>query len=238
MSVSINHLSVVLVSKDALQSVQISQALGAFSPLLTVQEPQHSLDAFEGAQASVVILDMRKGEEALFDWIGRLRQSHPATGLICITEFSRLNDKLRALRCGADHVLTSPWQPDELSAMVDNLEQRFTVNDIPAAPVVTQDFVLQLDTGFRVLRGPQSEQALSRSEFLLLLAFAKAPQHQLEIWEIYDVLQKNEDNFPKQALEAQIYRLRKKIRDSGAGKQILKAIRLQGYQLCNPIKIN
>ena len=74
--------------------------------------------------------------------------------------------------------------------------------------------------------------------FLLLLAFAKAPQHQLEIWEIYDVLQKNEDNFPKQALGAQIYRLRKKIRDSGAGKQILNAIRLQGYQLCNPIKIN
>ena len=238
MSVAVNHLSVILVSQDALQSVQISQALGAFSPLLSVQTPEHSLDACQQAQSAVVILDMRRGEETLFDWIGCLRQSHPATGLICITEFSRLNDKLRALRCGADHVLTSPWQADELSAMLDNLEQRLTANDMPAASVVAQDFVLQLDTGFRVLRGPQSEQALSRSEFLLLVAFAKAPQHQLEIWEIYDVLQKNEDNFPKQALEAQIYRLRKKIRDSGAGKQILKAIRLQGYQLCNPIKIN
>ena len=236
MPVAVNHLSVILVSQDALQSVQISQALGAFSPLLSMPAPKDGLDALQQAQASVLILDMRKGEEALFDWIGRLRQSHPATGLICITEFSRLNDKLRALRCGADHVLTSPWQPDELSAMLDNLEQRFTANETPVAPA--QDFVLQLDTGFRVLRGPRSEQALSRSEFLLLLAFAKAPQHQLEIWEIYDVLQKNEDNFPKQVLEAQIYRLRKKIRDSGAGKQILKAIRLQGYQLCNPIKIN
>ena len=238
MSVTINHLSVILVSQDAMQCMQVEQALEAFSPLLTVSVPTDSLNAFQQAQPAVVILDMRRGEETLFDWIARMRQSHPATGLICITEFSRLNDKLRALRCGADHVLTSPWQPDELSAMVDNLEQRFTANDMPAAPVVTQDFVLQIDTGFRVLRGPQSEQALSRSEFLLLLAFAKAEQHQLEIWEIYEVLQKNEDNFPKQALEAQIYRLRKKIRDSGAGKQILKAIRLQGYQLCNPIKIN
>ncbi len=221
-----------------MQCMQVEQALDAFSPLLTVSVPTDSLNAFQQAQSAVVILDMRRGEESLFDCIGQLKQSHPAMGLICITEFSRLNDKLRALRCGADHVLTSPWQPDELSAMVDNLEQRFTANDTSAAPVPAQDCVLQLDTRFRVLRGPQSEQALSRSEFLLLPAFAKAEQHQLEIWEIYDVLQKNEDNFPKQALEAQIYRLRKKIRDSGAGKQILKAIRLQGYQLCNPIKIN
>jgi len=89
-----------------------------------------------------------------------------------------------------------------------------------------------------VLRGSLSEQALSRSEFLLLLAFAKAPHQQLQIWEIYDVLKKNEDSLPKQALEAQIYRLRKKITTAGAGKQVLKSIRLQGYQLCNPIKIN
>ena len=119
MSVAINHLSVILVSQDAMQCMQVEQALDAFSPLLTVSVPTDSLNAFQQAQSAVVILDMRRGEESLFDCIGQLKQSHPAMGLICITEFSRLNDKLRALRCGADHVLTSPWQPDELSAMVD-----------------------------------------------------------------------------------------------------------------------
>ncbi len=238
MPVAVNPLSLFLVTRDALQSMQIKQALDTFSPRLTVEVPGQSFQAFQQIQPSVVILDMRSGEDSLFEWTAQLKQSHPAMGLICITEAHHLNDKLRALRCGADHVLTSPWQADELSAMVDNLEQRLAANDMPAALTPDEDCVLQLDTRFRVLRGPLSEQALSRSEFLLLLAFAKAPQHQLEIWEIYDVLQKNEDNFPKQALEAQIYRLRKKIRDSGAGKQILKAIRLQGYQLCNPIKIN
>ena len=108
MSVAINHLSVILVSQDAMQCMQVEQALDAFSPLLTVPTPEHSLDACQQAQSAVVILDMRDGEESLFDWITQIRQSHPATGLICITEFSRLNDKLRALRCGADHVLTSP----------------------------------------------------------------------------------------------------------------------------------
>ena len=80
MPVAVNHLSVILVSQDALQSVQISQALGAFSPLLSMPAPQDGLDALQQAQASVLILDMRKGEEALFDWIGRLRQSAPGHG--------------------------------------------------------------------------------------------------------------------------------------------------------------
>ena len=161
------------------------------------------------------------------------KAAHPALGLIGITEGLRLTDKLRAVRCGVDHVLSSPWLPEELNASVDNLLLRLSQSE-----QLVESHVLQLDSRFRVLRGPAGEQALSRSEFLLLLAFGKAPGHQLEIWEIYEVLKKNEDEFPKQALEAQIYRLRKKLRDAGAGKQVLKSIRLQGYQLCNPIKIN
>ena len=228
----------LLISRDTLQSQRMEQALEVGQRLQTVSTPEDSLQTLTPAQATVVLLDMRDGEEALFAWITRLKQAHAALGLICLIHAERLNDKLRALRCGADHVLSCPWLPDELCALVDNLEQRFWTHDMPAETPPPQHGVLQLDTRFRVLRGPQTEQALSRSEFLLLLAFAKAEQHQLEIWQIYEVLQKTEDDLPKQALEAQIYRLRKKIRDSGAGKQVLKAIRLQGYQLCNPIKIN
>jgi two-component system, OmpR family, response regulator len=238
MTATDKDLTVLLISRDALQSRRIEQALEVGLRLQTVTTPEHGLQALRPANATVMLLDLRDSEETLFDWITKFKQAPPAPGLICITDAERLNDKLRALRCGADHVLTSPWMPDELSAMVDNLAQRFWASDPLAETPPSQDGVLQLDTRFRVLRGPQSEQALSRSEFLLLLAFAKAEQHQLEIWQIYEVLQKAEDDLPKQALEAQIYRLRKKIRDSGAGKQVLKAIRLQGYQLCNPIKIN
>jgi DNA-binding response OmpR family regulator len=70
------------------------------------------------------------------------------------------------------------------------------------------------------------------------MAFLQSDQQQLELWEIYEVLEKNEDQLPKQALEAQIYRLRKKMRDCGAGKQVLRANRLQGYQLCCAVKID
>jgi len=238
MTTTDKDLTVLLIGRDALQTRRIEQAFAVDQRLQTVTTPEHGLAILLTTPSTIALLDMREGEETLFDWISKLKQAQPALGLICLTDVERLNDKLRALRCGADHVLTCPWLPDELCAMVDNLAQRFWSSEFPVETALGHDGVLQLDTRFRVLRGPQTEQALSRSEFLLLLAFAKAEQHQLEIWQIYEVLQKNEDDLPKQALEAQIYRLRKKIRDSGAGKQVLKAIRLQGYQLCNPIKIN
>jgi DNA-binding winged helix-turn-helix (wHTH) protein len=51
------------------------------------------------------------------------------------------------------------------------------------------------------------------------------------------LLGKTEQTLKKPALEAQLYRLRKKLRDCGAGNQALKAVRLKGYQLCVSIYI-
>ncbi len=226
-------LSLLLISESSALADQLSQALAATVAMNTTTSTELALAMLAAPHAALVILDMRSGETRLFDAATRLREQHPALGLIGITEGLRLTDKLRALRCGVDHVLSSPWLPEELNASVDNLLLRLNQTEL-----LVESSVLQLDSRFRVLRGPAGELALSRSEFLLLLAFGKAPGHQLEIWEIYEVLKKNEDEFPKQALEAQIYRLRKKLRDAGAGKQVLKSIRLQGYQLCNPLKIN
>lgn len=235
---SATAISVFLISQDAVLPAYIESALPALAPLQTLAVEEPALSVLQTAEASVVLVDLRHNTERFLALMSRLRQTHPGAGLIGITDARRQEDKWRALRSGADHVLTEPWLADELRAMTDNLAQRRLTPPGPAAADNAGDFVLQLDTRFRVLRGSLSEQALSRSEFLLLLAFAKAPQQQLEIWEIYDVLKKDEDSLPKQALEAQIYRLRKKITSAGAGKHVLKSIRLQGYQLCNPIKIN
>ena len=212
---SATTISVFLISQDALLPTYIESALPALAPLQTLAVEETALSVLETAKAGVVLIDLRHNTERLLVLMSRLRETHPGAGLIGITDASRQEDKWLALRSGADHVLTEPWLADELRAMTDNLAQRRLTFPSPFAADSTGDFVLQLDT-----------------------RFAKAPQQQLDIWEIYDVLKKDEDSLPKQALEAQIYRLRKKITSTGAGKHVLKSISLQGYQLCNPIKIN
>jgi DNA-binding response OmpR family regulator len=226
-------LSMLLISESPVLAEQLSLTLTSAVPLNVSALTELALASITTQDTALVILDMLNGEAWLFEAVTRLRKQYPALGLIGLVDGLRLADKLRALRCGVDHVLTRPWLPEELNASVDNLLLRLT----QTRPAVDTG-VLQLDSRFRVLRGPVCEQALSRSEFLVLMAFAKAPGHQLDIWEIYEALKKNEDDLPKQALEAQIYRLRKKLKVAGAGKQVLKSIRLQGYQLCNPIKIS
>lgn len=69
------------------------------------------------------------------------------------------------------------------------------------------------------------------------MALASTKDKSLDLWEIYDVLVKNEKSFQKSALEAQLYRSRKKLSDCGAGKQALRALRLKGHRLFCPIDI-
>ena len=231
-------LNIVLVSADADQAALVQKAHEASYLVSHFITAQQCLAATESLASAIFILDLRQQDEALLYLSQHLQQRKTSLGIICISRVEDLSTKLRALRLGVDHVLTSPWEPDELTALVDNLEQRALARMTNADDKFVESNGLQLDTRFRVIRGHLSEQALSRSEFLLLMAFVQSNQQQLEIWEIYEVLKKNEDQLPKQALEAQIYRLRKKIRDCGAGKQVLKANRLQGYQLCCPVKID
>jgi DNA-binding response OmpR family regulator len=71
----------------------------------------------------------------------------------------------------------------------------------------------------------------------LLLALARAKDKTLELWQIYDVLGKDEQTLQKSALEAQIFRLRKKLSDSGAGNYAIKSFSLRGYRIYCPIYI-
>ena len=231
-------LNMVLVSADATQAAHLQRVHESSYQVTHYSSAEQCLDASDRTESTVYILDLRQSDEAMFLLSQHLQQRKSTLGTICIRTKGDVSTKLRALRLGVDHVLTFPWEPDELSALVDNLEQRTLVRTSNADDKWVESSALQINTRFRVIRGQLSEQALSRSEFLLLMAFLQSEQQQLEIWEIYEVLKKNEDQLPKQALEAQIYRLRKKIKDCGAGKQVLKANRLQGYQLCCPVKID
>jgi DNA-binding response OmpR family regulator len=97
---------------------------------------------------------------------------------------------------------------------------------------------LELSSSKRTISGPTDEVSLTGTEYLLLQSLARAKNKSLELWQIYDLLGKTEETLQKPAIEAQLYRLRKKLRDCGAGNQALKSVRLKGYQLCVSIWIS
>jgi DNA-binding response OmpR family regulator len=197
------------------------------------------MDAFEDEFSNnldLCLLDATASSEAAFELTARLRQVHPFVGLVCITHPQCMPKRIQAWKSGADWVIDTPIEAEEFKPMMLNLLQRVRLSTqtlkSQASPVR-----LELNSQQRCLYGPNAEVPLTSTEYLLLQSLARAKERTLALWQIYDLLGKTEQTLKKPALEAQLYRLRKKLRDCGAGNQALKAVRLKGYQLCVSIYI-
>jgi DNA-binding response OmpR family regulator len=79
--------------------------------------------------------------------------------------------------------------------------------------------------------------ALTVRETQLLVAFIRAEQNMLEIWQIAELLRMDVGALNKPALELHIVRLRKKLTAIGTCAFPIKAIRGRGYQLCFPLVV-
>jgi DNA-binding response OmpR family regulator len=225
------NLSVLLICNQPVMVDQIKALLAELGQDLDVL---HSMDAFEDEFSNnldLCLLDATASSEAAFELTARLRQVQPFAGLVCITHPQCMPKRIQAWKSGADWVIDTPIEAEEFKPMMLNLLQRVRLSTqtlkSQASPVR-----LELNSQQRCLYGPNAEVPLTSTEYLLLQSLARAKERTLALWQIYDLLGKTEQTLKKPALEAQLYRLRKKLRDCGAGNQALKAVRLKGYQLC------
>jgi DNA-binding response OmpR family regulator len=230
------NLSVLLICN---QTAMVDQIRALMAELGQDMDVLHSMDAFEdefSTNLHLCLLDATESSEAAFELTARLRQVHPFAGLVCITNPHCLPKRVQAWKSGADLVIGPSLDAEEFRPMMLNLLQRVRHTPQACKPEVLAN-QLELDSQRRSLYGPNAEVPLTSTEYLLLQSLARAKERTLALWQIYDLLGKTEQTLKKPALEAQLYRLRKKLRDCGAGNQALKAVRLKGYQLCVAICI-
>lgn len=185
----------------------------------------------------MVILDVNLPGEDGFSLAKRIHTVQPALGIIMLTARSETADKITGYECGADMYLTKPVVFDELHAAVNALARRLRMRNKMSAVFEYQPEAIEIHMGKRNIQGSQGTSDLTSTEFTLLMALARAKDKSLELWQIYDVLGKDGQTLQKSALEAQLYRLRKKLSACGAGNQALTALRLKGYRLYCPIYI-
>ena len=232
------NLSVLLISN---QPALVDQIRAVMAELGQDMDVLHSMDAFEdefSTHVHLCLLDATESSEAAFELTARLRQVHPLAGLVCITNPHCMPKRVQAWKSGADLVIGPNFDTEEWLPMMANLLQRLRITQqtfVPSAK--TSSRTLELHSQQRSLSGPDAEVPLTSTEYLLLQSLARAKERTLALWQIYELLGKTEQTLKKPALEAQLYRLRKKLRDCGAGNQALKAVRLKGYQLCVSIYI-
>ncbi len=184
----------------------------------------------------LMIIDANLPGEDGFSLVKRMRKIQPNIGIIMLTARTSAQDRISGYESGADIYLTKPISLPELSAAVSGLSRRVLAfdnieNQMNAVPY------LEINTATLKIKGPLGESTLTTAEFSVLLALARTPGHQLDYWQLFDVLGKDCDSNAQRLLEVQISRIRVKLCSLGANENSIRSIRLKGYQLCFPIRI-
>lgn len=185
---------------------------------------------------SLILLDLGLPDE---DGIALVRQlrTRLQTPIIVLTARQGRDDKISALEVGADDFLTKPVDPEELSLRVDNMLRRLS-NSTGGGQSASDDLEKLLFAGWSldiaadILRSPDGEEVkLTRAEFDLLTALARAQNRVLSRAYLLDAVSRDTNEAGDRVIDVLISRIRKKIEIDSRKPQIIHTIAGRGYRL-------
>jgi DNA-binding response OmpR family regulator len=147
---------------------------------------------------------------------------------ILVTARTTEGDKLEGLASGADDYVTKPFSPREVVARVRAVLRRTRAGADTRERLQSRRIVLDLSTRAVSVRG--RPVALTRAEFDLLAAFARAPGRVFSRQEIGQRAFGDDYDALDRTVDAHVMRLRRKIEDP-EGEPLLVTVHGVGYKL-------
>ena len=192
-------------------------------------------DALIRSHIDLLISDLNLPGADGYSLTRRFRAAHPLAGIIMVTARNALRDKVDGYEVGTDMYLAKPVSPEELVAAVNTVVRRLQAQRAQGKPQTGTS--LQLDSRHGTLSGPLGNCTLVAAESTLLTALARAPDQQLEVWQLLELLHLDLDTYSKATFEVRLARLRKKLMQVGAQKSSLRVIERGVYQLALTLQI-
>lgn len=183
-----------------------------------------ALQILKDTAFDLLVVDIRLPGIDGFEVLRRLKENQISTRILMLTAAGDVQDKVTALRFGADDYLTKPFAMQELLARVDALGRRY-----PQEPTVTlrvADLVLDLSTQQLQRAGRRIE--LSPREFGLLRVFLREPGRIFSRTELCERIWHRQHEYDTKLVEVFVGRLRKKI-DGASEVPLIKTVRHLGY---------
>jgi DNA-binding response OmpR family regulator len=235
------QLCILVVEDDpALQRMILSYFGENNIRTLVASGRQEMVRQLNGNEVSLVILDLRLGQEDGLDLLREIRSSSDVP-VIIITGHRRDDiDRVVGLELGADDYLTKPFNLRELLARVRAVLRRFDVGRAaPARDPERGRFRFsgwQLDRKTRRLTDPAGAPVtLTKGEYALLLAFLDAPQRPLSREHLLQATRLHEDVFDR-SIDVQILRLRRKLERDPSAPRVIQTERGVGYVFAVPVE--
>ena len=198
--------------------------------LSLTKEGFHCTCAYDGAEAAdllerepsfdLILLDVMLPEVDGFELMEYIRPLE--IPVIFLTAKGAVADRVKGLRLGAEDYIVKPFDTIELLARVDVVLRRYKKCDM-----VLEIGGVKIDTAsMRVWRG-EEEISLTKTEYDLLLLFARNPRRAMYRETIYERVWGEEYPFGSKAVDLHVQRLRKKV----GWETMLRAVNKVGYRL-------
>jgi DNA-binding response OmpR family regulator len=185
----------------------------------------------------LIVLDLNMPEEDGLSIVRDLK-ARTAIPIIMLTATASAIDRVVGLELGADDYLPKPCELRELVARVRSVLRRVQAPSPAAAPVASGQNEgrrirfgtkwLELDA-LRLSDDAGLEQALTRSEFDLLKAFADNPRRALSRERLLDLADARDPDAFDRAIDVRINRIRKKIEPDPGNPRYIRTVRGLGY---------
>lgn len=177
----------------------------------------------------VLVLDVNLPGENGFEIARRYKQSNPGIYIIMLTARVETEDKVAGYESGADLYLTKPVASTELLAAIGSVCRRL-MKEQPA------DSEIVLNLREMMLIGENAVE-LNRQEMVILKALSESSNGNLPYYRLLELCGEDVNATSKATLEVRIVRLRKKLAEAGMAGKVIRAIRGEGYQLLQRIRI-
>lgn len=221
---------VVIEDYDALREAMCDALSQDGHDVVGVSMAEEIDDEPTGFVSDLYIIDLNLPGEDGLSLAQRIRRSQPDVGIVIVSARNSVDDRIGGYRSGANTYLTKPLSLDELRAVVDGIVQRLLSAEASHRSLVTLSPMKML------LTGPSGSARLTQPEISLLAALSRAPQRDLEHWQVAAHLGNGEE-ISKENLEVKLGRLRKKLVACGAEVPAIQSLRGIGYRLTVPIEI-
>ena len=186
--------------------------------------------AYDGAEAAdllereppfdLILLDVMLPEVDGFELMEYIRPLE--IPVIFLTAKGAVADKVKGLRLGAEDYIVKPFDTVELLARIDVVLRRYRKCDM-----VLEVGGVKIDTAsMRVWRG-EEEINLTKTEYDLLLLFARNPRRAMYRETIYERVWGGDYPFGSKAVDLHVQRLRRKV----GWENTLRAVNKVGYRL-------
>jgi two-component system OmpR family response regulator len=195
---------------------------------------------FAGGEPSLVILDLRLGQEDGLDLLREIRSRSDVPVIITTGHRRDEIDRVVGLELGADDYITKPFGLRELLARIRAVLRRREAGQ----GAVQRDpergrcrfGSWQLDRRSRRLSDSNGTPvALTKGEYALLIAFLDAPQRPLSREHLLQATRIHEDVFDR-SIDVQVLRLRRKLETDPSAPSVIQTERGIGYVFTLPVE--